>query len=118
YNQAIIEITQLKQSILSNQQKAYNSLHTRHTLNYALMKYVDYIHNKNGYESDIQNTKQHIEDCKRVIYRFYESLNLSGIDTSIEKTDMLSVDCLSPFYTLIKNKYKVKCQATIDRHTR
>ncbi|HZH70839.1 MAG TPA: hypothetical protein VFD80_10340 [Flavobacteriaceae bacterium] len=117
-NQAIVELASIKLNIEQNNSPVKSQSTTKVTMNEALESYIDYIHNKNGFESEISNTAGHLNDCKRVLSRFYESLHLSGINTANEDVNKLGVNTLSPFYQLIKTKYNVIKQPTKDRHTR
>lgn len=116
FNSALVELSSMKKNA---EQKSKITLHQNNkTIIYAVKKYLDYVFNKQEYESEVQNTKQHKDDCARIIKRYCESLDNAGINLKTTSIDTLNESTLAGFYNLIKTKYRVKAQISKDKHTR
>lgn len=118
YEDALQELFSIKSQIKNPKEPQIQLSRRDHTIIEGIEKYGQKIACVDEFQDNKPKSKNHQNECLRIVDRFGESLESLGVNLFSTPLNSLPVKITGVFSSYIKAKYNVRSQSSKDKHTR
>ncbi len=115
---AFSELIGFKDSIKNVKVSPLNLISKDFTILESMEKYFAKVTCQQEFKYNKRKTKDHQNECLRVVNRFGSSLEAAGICLATTPIDNLTVAVLKVFYAYLDENFNIHSDSGIDKHTR